>query len=559
MIDLDKEFQGLDVIPDPDLSREIERRVEAGPVGQDLPTDRSPRPTSRLVAAMVALAVFFAAAVFAWRAFTPIRNHPPASVSPSVEDPWGNYPEGWSELPPEPEVRDGADMVWMGDRLLVWGGSPRGVDGAASAADGFVFDPTSGTWTAIPPAPVAGTGGDAVWTGSEVLLWGVHTSDGEVALAFDPGAQSWKRIAGPPQGPRFGATHVWTGRELILFGGGLKGSPTTKGGAVYDPSTDTWRVILSAPVGMNLADAVWTGSEMIIIGSELDNRNSSETRTAMALAYDPAADSWRRLPDPPISPQTSAVAYVDGRVIAWEAYIPGSAEYLPSEDRWRSLDTGGLQRSECYAEGATIGHDVFTWNCGTQAVWYAQTSSWVATAPPLPASDTQPTYSWASVTAAGSAVIADQVETVLGQGGEPYLGSPDAPAHLWLWRPPSMPLVAPIRVPNGDDAGYLLNNFLSALSESVQPYLHAYATADVLAKIEPGGGLDLFQAAPLRTWRFPDHPWATDLGGGRFEVRVTLTLKDGGEPTVVFDIGPGTTGDGRDAQLVVTDVRLDGT
>ncbi|MGZ8646071.1 MAG: hypothetical protein ACXWX3_07260, partial [Actinomycetota bacterium] len=195
------------------------------------------------------------------------------------------------------------------------------------------------------------------------------------------------------------------------------------------------------------------------------------------------------------------------------------------------------------------------WNCGSPATWFAQTSSWVDTAPPLPATDTRPAYSFGSVTPAGSVVVVRQVESVLGEGGGPYLGSPDAPVHIWVWRPPSVPLVFS-RVPNVDDANYLLSNFLDAWSRDIRPYIPVYATADVLAKFETAtGGLDLFQVRPFRNWGV--HPSATDLGGGRFEVRVTLTLKDGREPTVVFDIGPGTTADGREAQLVVTDVRLD--
>ncbi|MGH2595448.1 MAG: hypothetical protein ACRDH7_05750, partial [Actinomycetota bacterium] len=284
MRDMDQLFGSLDGLAEPDLSDEIYRRVRAGggSKGPVLP----PHDTrKRLVAGLVAAAVFAVSAFYAWRAFTPIRDHAPTTPSPSIDDPWAEYSEGWTELPQPPVVRDGAVMVWMGDRLLVWGGTARGVAGADPAADGFVFDPRDGTWTATPPAPVAGTGGDAVWTGSEVLLWGVRTSDGVAALAFDPGAGSWRRFPGPPIGPRFGATHVWTGRVLILFGGGLVDSPTTSGVAVYDPSNDTWHVAQSAPVGMNLADAVWTGTEMIVLGSALDNRNVSRADTAVAEAY----------------------------------------------------------------------------------------------------------------------------------------------------------------------------------------------------------------------------------------------------------------------------------
>jgi hypothetical protein len=483
----------------------------------------------RPVVAFVAIMVFGVAGAFAWRVFEPVREAASGSTSsPSAPgDPWAGYAEGWSELPPPPELRDGADLVWMDDRLLAWGGSPRGVDAAQPAADGFVFDPLRGTWAGIAPAPAAGSGGDAVWTGSEVVLWGVRAADADVSLAFDPGTETWRRIADPPHDPRWGGAHVWTGREIVLFGGGLQGSSTTREGAAYDPSTDTWRTIADAPVGVNLADATWTGREMIVIGSEIDNRNVATTATAVAEAYDPSSDSWRRLPDPPISPQTSAIAFVGGRVVGWEAYSPSSAEYLADEDRWRSLDTGDLEGGECYAEGVVTGDTLFTWDCGDPAAWFGQPSSWVRLPPvPLTVSDPSLAYGWASVTAAGSAVVVDQVETVVGEGGDPYLGSPDAPVHMWVWRPPSTPGF-PTSAPTADDATYLLSVFLDSWSREIWPYIPVYATTEVLAKIDAdGGGLDVFRARPFRNWRFPS---SSDLDGGRFEARVALTSQDGRE------------------------------
>ena len=65
---------------------------------------------------------------------------------------------------------------------------------------------------------------------------------------------------------RNGHTVVWTGTEMIVWGG-YGGSYFNTGGR-YDPSTDSWAAIstTSAPTGRSGHTAVWTGTEMIIWG-----------------------------------------------------------------------------------------------------------------------------------------------------------------------------------------------------------------------------------------------------------------------------------------------------
>ena len=63
-------------------------------------------------------------------------------------------------------------------------------------------------------------------------------------------------------------TAVWTGSEMIVWGGiGSNGSDLNTGGR-YNPSTDSWTATstASAPAARNRHTAVWTGSEMIVWG-----------------------------------------------------------------------------------------------------------------------------------------------------------------------------------------------------------------------------------------------------------------------------------------------------
>lgn len=538
---MEPDFALLDRLRPSDLTAEVARRM-----GEPLRPIREPHTTRRrVIAGAVATLVFAAAAAFAWTAFRGGHESVPA------DDPWAWAPVGWSELPPPPEWRDGAAIVWTGEELLYWGGTPRGAGEGAAVADGFAFSPATRTWRRLPPAPWPGGNADAVWTGSKALFFDARIADGEVApLAFDPVRNAWRPLPPSPLSPLWGGAWAWTGEELVVVGGGGQGDPSTREAAALNPQTESWRLLPEAPAGVNLASAVWTGREVVVVGSEIDSRNRATTVTSIAMAYDPAADAWRRLPDPPVSAQTAAAAYIDDRIIAWESYSPAAAEYVPAEDRWRSLDTGELTGSECYAEGASIPDTLVTWDCGWPAAWFAETSSWVRIGAPAP--DLEDSFSLGLAHAAGSVVVAEHVESISDEGGGVSVGSPRAPAHLWLWRPPE---VAPSYVasPSAHDARDLVDRFMSSWGPGWQAYLLSMASADVISRSRVGeGGLVPLEGENVRDYRVHD---GVPADGEAFEVLVEY-LRDGEVvATVTYTVGPGTTADGRDAQLVIVDVR----
>ncbi len=72
----------------------------------------------------------------------------------------------------------------------------------------------------------------------------------------------------PPAG-RYRHTAVWTGSEMIVWGGEDSFDRLNTGGR-YNPSTDSWTATstTNAPAGRSRHTAVWTGSEMIVWGGE---------------------------------------------------------------------------------------------------------------------------------------------------------------------------------------------------------------------------------------------------------------------------------------------------
>ncbi len=86
---------------------------------------------------------------------------------------------------------------------------------------------------------------------------------------YDPATDRWRPLplAGDPT-PRTSFSGVWTGTELVVWGGwaGLSSSNVLATGGRYNPATDAWRPTSSAngPGARMKASVVWTGEEMIV-------------------------------------------------------------------------------------------------------------------------------------------------------------------------------------------------------------------------------------------------------------------------------------------------------
>ncbi|MBA2528418.1 MAG: hypothetical protein H0V19_00390, partial [Euzebyales bacterium] len=66
-----------------------------------------------------------------------------------------------------------------------------------------------------------------------------------------PPMGSWRQMAPAPIGPRAGHVAVWTGDQLVVWGGReVTGRRLPRGdGAAYNPGTDRWRRLPPAPIG----------------------------------------------------------------------------------------------------------------------------------------------------------------------------------------------------------------------------------------------------------------------------------------------------------------------
>ena len=78
---------------------------------------------------------------------------------------------------------------------------------------------------------------------------------------YNPSTDSWTATSTIAPAGRWGHTAVWTGSEMIVWGGGANGTDLNTGGR-YNPSTDSWTATSTtgAPAARFFHTAVWTGS-----------------------------------------------------------------------------------------------------------------------------------------------------------------------------------------------------------------------------------------------------------------------------------------------------------
>lgn len=320
---------------------------------------------------------------------------PPASaVSPtppsssSDQDDWAMVDgPGWhrAEAPPDPRI--GAVVVWSGRQtsgrdLVVWSGESG--SGTVNENDGFSWDARTNEWTPLAASPLeARAEAGSAWTGQEIIIWGGYGEWPKVhadGAAYDPHTDKWRMLPQAPLSPAAPVATVWTGEEVLVWGSIDRSTGSTEG-AAYNPATNEWRKLPDAPRVINLGAAVWTdGSpehahEMVIVGAELDNRNDSDLDHAVGIAYDPEMDEWRELPQVPLSPQATTIAWVNEKLIAWD-YALDAAEYDRVTNEWSELPQVPLRGSECYPTSAPIGSSVVAWYCGQAASWDTSEERW---------------------------------------------------------------------------------------------------------------------------------------------------------------------------------------
>jgi N-acetylneuraminic acid mutarotase len=246
--------------------------------------------------------------------------------------------------------RSGHTAVWTGSEMILWGGVS--FDGSYHYFNtGARYNPSTDNWTmtSTDNAPNARYGQTAVWTGSDMIIWGGSDDSGSLNTGgkYNPNTDGWTAVSNTnaPQA-RTSHTAVWTGTDMIVWGGQADFTTYFDTGGRYDPNTDSWTNTSTdkAPASRGYHTAVWTGNEMIVWGGySYDGNNEHFWNTGGK--YDPSTNIWTAITTAkaPDGREIHTAVWTGDEMIVWGGYnrsrLNTGGRYNPSADSWTATST----------------------------------------------------------------------------------------------------------------------------------------------------------------------------------------------------------------------------
>ncbi|PYJ00936.1 MAG: hypothetical protein DMF00_06405 [Verrucomicrobia bacterium] len=245
-----------------------------------------------------------------------------------------------------------------------------------------------------------------VWTGTEMIVWG-GTRDGLFNLStggrYRPATDTWidTSTAGAPFA-RSGHTAVWTGTEMIVWGGNADNT-----GGRYNPVTDSWTATstANAPAGRNSHTAVWTGSQMIVWGGV----NFIGLTFNTGGKYNPSTNTWisTTTMNAPATRTGHTAVWTGSEMIIWGGWnglsslFNSGGKYNPVTNNWTDTSTSNPPSGRYGHTAVWTGSEMIVWGGGysgyfnTGAQYDPKRDTWMATSTNnAPSSRTNHTAVW---------------------------------------------------------------------------------------------------------------------------------------------------------------------
>jgi hypothetical protein len=267
----------------------------------------------------------------------------------------------WQQIAPAPTPVGGVlHMTAVGNKLYLLTGDLNRPD---SPATFLAYDPDADSWSELPLPPTEHP--QLITAGLKLVA--IDESDEQKPAedsVFDPLTSRWKRLPDDPLGPSFGRTAAWLGDQLLLTASDLVPNPGADGPsltrlAVLDKSLSRWTLLPDSDIiGGNpvwVADRVVFPSTGSADGGKVGNWGRDYFEGAI---LGPATGTWTRLPGPPNG--RSGLEGIIGSV--GDRTLVGGHLLDPRTRAWTQLPKPPWGASYRSAQTIVTGpHNIFVW------------------------------------------------------------------------------------------------------------------------------------------------------------------------------------------------------
>ena len=291
---------------------------------------------------------------------------PPTSFAPAIPptvDSAIDLPPGWEDLGELGIPRYHATAVDTGDSLVMIGGGSDPFTNPNEPTfealwNGIVVDHASGRVRNLRVAPPLCPNGHptAVWTGTEMVVWGVVRLIPEgchPAASYNPSTNIWRRLDSPLFREAVDQA-IWLDGEVVDVRAGIAFS-LDDGAARPVPSVRDSEMFTGAAVS-STPRLQWTGSEFLVLGSR------------GVIRVDPVGGSLTEGPAPPI-PEIARTSAWNGQELLAVNYEMAAATFDPASGRWTAVAPMPLRLLECVPDAVAGDGLIFVDWCSGIGVW----------------------------------------------------------------------------------------------------------------------------------------------------------------------------------------------
>ncbi len=273
-----------------------------------------------------------------------------------------------------PPDRTGHAAVWTGSEMIVWGGT--NLQGVLNT--GGKYKPSTDSWTdtSTSNAPVARLFHSGVWTGTEMIVWGGLdrvAKDLNTGGRYNPGTNGWTATS-TSNAPSVRDLHtaVWTGTEMIVWGGEDDLGNGLNTGGKYNPTNDSWIATTNtnAPAARVAHSAIWTNTEMVVWGG-----NNGSTFLNTGGRYNPGANSWTATSttNAPTGRNTHTAVWSGAEMFVWggadnSSVFNTGGRYTPGTDSWTATNTVNAPAARDLHTAVWTGSEMIVWGGGDRVI-----------------------------------------------------------------------------------------------------------------------------------------------------------------------------------------------